>query len=416
MGYWQNRLFFSIPQPSWKVLTMNVRTTKIKMGKKFLTSLTILSLAFSGQVALSTLASAAAPATLVTFESGDTSNYALGGDQDFGNNASSLSSTPPDGGSSGSLKSAKIVRGTETWSGTTFLNSKEAGITLASASHKTVTMNVYAPVAAKQVLLKLEDADDNTHSVEAYATSTTVVGWQTLTFNLAAQRSGTAAFNDAFTFNMASIFVDYVLGGGSFGTGDIYYFDDVAFNGATTPELVPVAPPVEVPPVEVPPVVVIDAAAVQAALKVATAQAALGSLLESNKPATLDQYRDASHFIASQSALVRVNAAVAKMSASDRAEMSKVMEIIKAENFIDRIANPLTRPGLTSTVLINAGLLSSSSSYKYSVLAGLQSYKESSLDSLTKIAAAIKAEIAKANYRKERTLEIKAKIAARQKR
>ena len=169
-----------------------------------------------------------------------------------------------------------------------------------------------------------------------------------------------------------------------------------------------------VPPVVVPPVVVIDAVAVQAALKVATAQAALGSLLGSNKPATLDQYRDASYFIASQSALVRVNAAVAKMSASDRAEMSKVMEIIKAENFIDRIANPLTRPGLTSTVLINAGLLSSSSSYKYSVLAGLQSYKESSLDSLTKIAAAIKAEIAKANYRKERTLEIKARIAARQ--
>ena len=169
-----------------------------------------------------------------------------------------------------------------------------------------------------------------------------------------------------------------------------------------------------VPPVVVPPVVVIDAVAVQAALKVATAQAALGTLLEGNKPATLDQYRDASYFIASQSALVRVNAAVAKMSASDRAEMSKVMEIIKAENFIDRIANPLTRPGLTSTVLINAGLLSSSSSYKYSVLAGLQSYKESSLDSLTKIAAAIKAEIAKANYRKERTLEIKARIAARQ--
>ena len=170
-----------------------------------------------------------------------------------------------------------------------------------------------------------------------------------------------------------------------------------------------------VPPVVVPPVVVIDAAAVQAALKVATAQAALGSLLGNNKPATLDQYRDASYFIASQSALVRVNAAVSKMSASDRAEMSKVMEIIKAENFIDRIANPLTRPGLTSTVLINAGLLSSSSSYKYSVLAGLQGYKEDALDSLTKIAAAIKAEIAKANYRKERTLEIKAKMAARQK-
>ena len=182
-------------------------------------------------------ASGATP-TLVTFESGDTTGYALGGDTDFGGNTSSLSSTPPDGGSSGSLKSAKIVRGNQTWSGTTFLNSKTAGITLASASHKTVTMNVYAPVAAKQVLLKLEDADDVTHTVEAYATSTTVVGWQTMTFNLAAPRSGTAAFDEAFTFNKASIFVDYVTAG-SFGKGDIYYFDDVAFNGATTPALVP---------------------------------------------------------------------------------------------------------------------------------------------------------------------------------
>ena len=176
------------------------------------------------------------PATLVSFESGDTSGYQLGipDTVDFGGNVSSLSDTPPSGGSSGSVKAAKVIRGTETWSGSTFLNTKASSILLASASHKTVTMNVYAPVAGKHVLLKLEDADDPTHSVEAYATSTTVVGWQTLTFDLLTQRPDTAAFNEAYTFNKASIFFDYVTSG-SFGNGDIYYFDDVAFNGATTP-------------------------------------------------------------------------------------------------------------------------------------------------------------------------------------
>ena len=273
-------------------------------------------------------------------------------------------------------------------------------------------MTVYSPVAGEDIHLKLEGTG---FSTEMNAAAKTIVGWQTMTFNFENVNTSKYAIWDATkAYNKAIIFPAFT-GNETDAvdkTAGIFYIDDVAFNGATTPVLVAV----EVPPVVVPPVVVADVVSVQAALKVATAQAALGSLLEGNKPATLAQYRDASYFIASQSALVRVNAAVAKMSASDRAEMSKVMEIIKAENFIDRIANPESRPGLTSAVLINAGLLSSSSPYKYSVLAGLQDYKESSLDSLAKIAVAIKAEIAKANSRKERTLAIKAKIAARQKR
>ena len=347
------------------------------------------------------------PATLITFESDDATGWSW--IENWDGTSSSVSSEPPAGGSSGSTKSGKIVKSGAFWSGTTFLSTNVAGKTLIDTDHKVVTMNVYAPDAGKKVLLQLKSVGAN-RVVEKFATQLTVVGWQTLTFDFSlSSDNGSPAFDAGIAYDKASVMFSF---GEGFTDGGIWYFDDVAFNGATTPALVPV----EVPPVEVPPVVVIDEAAVQAALKVATAKAVLGTLLEGNKPATLDQYRDASYFMASQSALVRVNAAVAKMSASDRAEMSKVMEIIKAENFIDRIANPESRPGLTSAVLINAGLLSLSSPYKYSVLAGLQVYKESSLDSLAKIAVAIKAEIAKANSRKERTLEIRAKIAARQKR
>jgi hypothetical protein len=351
------------------------------------------------------------PSTLLTFETGDVGAASMG-TNDFEGATTSVADAPA-GGSADSIKAAKIViaQGGMPWAGA-LVATLPTGSSFTSSTHKIVTMNVYSPVAGEDMHLKLEGTG---FSTEMNAAAKTIVGWQTMTFNFENVNTSKYAIWDATkAYNKAIIFPAFT--GNETDpvnkTAGIFYIDDVAFNGATTPALVPVV----VPPVVVPPVVVIDAAAVQAAIKVATAQAALGSLLGSNKPATLDQYRDASYFIASQSALVRVNAAVSKLSAADRAEMSKVMEIIKAENFIDRIANPLTRPGLTSTVLIKAGLLSSSSSYKYSVLAGLQGYKEEALDSLTKIAAAIKAEIAKANYRKERTLEIKAKMAARQKR
>ena len=346
------------------------------------------------------------PSTLLTFEAGDIGAASMG-TNDFEGATTSVADAPA-GGSADSIKAAKIViaQGGMPWAGA-LVATLPSGSSFTSSTHKIVTMNVYSPVAGEDMHLKLEGTG---FSTEMNAAAKTIVGWQTMTFNFENVNTSKYAIWDATkAYNKAIIFPAFT--GNETDpvnkTAGIFYIDDVAFNGAVTPALVPVV---------VPPVVVIDAAAVQAALKVATAQAALGSLLDSNKPATLDQYRDASYFIASQSALMRVNAAVSKMTASDSEVMSKVMEIIKAENFIDRIANPLTRPGLTSTVLISAGLLSSSSSYKYSVLAGLQGYKEDALDSLTKIAAAIKAEIAKANYRKEHTLEIKAKIAARQKR
>jgi hypothetical protein len=51
--------------------------------------------------------------------------------------------------------------------------------------------------------------------------------------------------------------------------------------------------------------------------------------------------------------------------------------------------------------------------YKYSVVVGLQSYAEDSLNSMEKISAAIKAEINKASQRRVLTSKIKASIASK---
>ena len=181
-----------------------------------------------------------APLINVTFESSDTSGYSL---IDFNTNMSSISA-PPTGGTAGSLRALKIVKGADAAAGTTFLKTNASGKTLASSSHKKVTMKVYSAVAGKKVMLKVEDALHPENCVEAFATESTVVGWKTLTFDLSAQRTGTAAFKDTYTYNMASIFFDFL------GTtaGAIYYVDDIEFNGSGTPTPTPVPVGAELTP------------------------------------------------------------------------------------------------------------------------------------------------------------------------
>ena len=182
-------------------------------------------------------------ATLVSFETSDTSGYALGGTSDFGGTASSLSATPPAGGSSGSVKAGKVIKtaGAQTWAGVTFLGLSASPVVLANAAHKVVTANVYSPVAGRVVRLKVEDAANAGVTVESDAAATTVVGWQTMTFNFATPATGTAAWSDAATYNKASFFFSF---GNTPAADETYYFDDVAFMGAVTPALAGVASPI----------------------------------------------------------------------------------------------------------------------------------------------------------------------------
>jgi hypothetical protein len=217
-----------------------------------------------------------------------------------------------------------------------------------------------------------------------------------------------------------------------------------------------------------------EAAAIARAAEIAKAQNALATVLKGDKAGTLSEYRSANIYITTAASLARINAEVLKLSANDRSDFSKIKaiadkiefdesffnatarptlstyakyevvgitertlptvnakvlelpaakridaaaikEIVKVESFVDLVANTTTRESVTSTRLIEKGLLPADTPYKHSVRSGLASYPEGSLNSMAKIEAAIKAELEKAGARKAKTAEIRARIAARNK-
>jgi hypothetical protein len=162
----------------------------------------------------------------------------------------------------------------------------------------------------------------------------------------------------------------------------------------------------------------VAAAAETAALlaaAIAKAKVVLTTQFSANKPATVDQFLDAGYGVRNSNVATKVSAAILKLSAADRENIQKVNEIISREDFIDRVAVTDTRSTVRSTELVSRGLLSADNTYKYSVLQGLASYPNGSLDSLEKIETAIKEQIFKAEAPKRRLAEIKARIAARKK-
>jgi hypothetical protein len=141
----------------------------------------------------------------------------------------------PAGGTNKVGRVLKPGSGVPFYCGTTIVTVPNGGLQRIpfTASATTVTARVYSPDANIPVRLKVEDIADGTKSVET-STTTTRVGWQTLTFNFANPVSGTAALNLATTYNKASIFFDF----GTNGSGKTYYFDDLTFVTGTGTDLV----------------------------------------------------------------------------------------------------------------------------------------------------------------------------------
>ena len=142
---------------------------------------------------------------------------------DFGGNSYTID-TAPTGGTQKAVKVVKGAAGTpsETWAGTTVLT----GTIPFTTSAKTMTVRVWAPSVGKTIRLKAEHLTDSTIAVETDATTTVAGGWQTLTFNFAAQAANTAALDPNKTYSKVSIFFDFNVRG----TGEIYWFDTIAFG------------------------------------------------------------------------------------------------------------------------------------------------------------------------------------------
>jgi hypothetical protein len=117
-----------------------------------------------------------------------------------------------------------------TWAGTTvstMANNSIPTLPITATSTK-MSVRAWSPDANIQVRLKVEDANDPTHSVETEATVTMANTWQTLDFDFANQAAGTAALNPSYTFNRVSIFFNFNVDGATAGA-KTYYFDNLKF-------------------------------------------------------------------------------------------------------------------------------------------------------------------------------------------
>ena len=199
---------------------MNLKKSRLM---SLATSLLVIGSSF---VALPAAHASSAPVN-VTFESDDTSGYALGGSADFGNNASSVVTSTVGANTS---KVGKIVNGDQCWSGTTFLI-EPLGNQLISSNSYLASLDLYSTAAIADVKLKLEGgAADPAREVDvAHAGN----GWQTLTFDFGAG-SAVAPGN----YIKASLFVDFCGATSSTHPGGVFYFDNVSFPGATVPDAV----------------------------------------------------------------------------------------------------------------------------------------------------------------------------------
>jgi hypothetical protein len=156
---------------------------------------------------------------VINFNSTTVGVYALA---DFGNNVSTLVADPTDATNT----VVSVVKGNETWAGTTIAS----GLVIypLTATETVMSVRVWSPEAGITVRLKLEESGDPTHSVETDAVTTKAQEWETLTFDFSNQGEGTAELNTDYVFDKLSIFLNF----DSAGSSETYYFDDVTFIGA----------------------------------------------------------------------------------------------------------------------------------------------------------------------------------------
>ena len=105
--------------------------------------------------------------------------------------------------------------GSQTWAGAFILLDAPLDFSLLQK----IKMKVHAPAAGIQVLMKLENAADNSIAVEIPATNTVANEWEELTFDF-------TGINNANNYQRVVIFFDF----GNAGTGTDYYFDDIQLS------------------------------------------------------------------------------------------------------------------------------------------------------------------------------------------
>lgn len=173
----------------------------------------------------------------VSFESTDSSGYAVGGARDFGGAQSSVTADP----TNNSNRVMKVVRGqagsaSEVYAGTVVL-SVSSGQLISQAGRKT-TLRVWVPQAGARVRVKLQDSLANGYrSVEAEGQATVGAAWNSVELDFTNHVAGTSAVDNSVNYRVAVVFVDF----GVSGTGQQFYVDDIVFPNALLPTQAPPA-------------------------------------------------------------------------------------------------------------------------------------------------------------------------------
>ncbi len=175
----------------------------------------------------------APPVTLPLTFTDPAINYAL---TDFEGNTGSVVVVDPTDPMNMVARSTKSATA-QPWAGTTVGGGAGFAqrIPLAPGATK-MNMRVWSPDAGINVMIKVEDPADATHSVETLANTTVAGAWETLEFDFANQRPGTAAINFTYNYQKASVFFNYGVDGATVGSAKTYYWDDMMFGARVATE------------------------------------------------------------------------------------------------------------------------------------------------------------------------------------
>jgi hypothetical protein len=166
--------------------------------------------------------------TLVTFEQNDNTGFLETGFE----GASAELAAVPAGGNGGT--GLKIVRnGGQVYAGVAVLDAFNGTVKYTSSANKIVTMNFHSTKAVPVMLQLKVGTDIVEQKVNAPA------GWSVLSFDF-----GATLFSGVYGNDKEYIQVFLFPHFGTVGAGEIFFVDNIAFNGATTPSI-PVAPPVK---------------------------------------------------------------------------------------------------------------------------------------------------------------------------
>ena len=179
-----------------------------------------------------------ATSTLLTFESNDAAGIAVAGLASnihplgvFGgdNNVAELADGPARGNVS---KVLAVTKAGANYTGVNMLIGTSGAIRYTTAEHPMVSFNYYAPHAGP-VVVELDPG-------AIQATAQAVAGWQTITVDFSnATQVTKGPWSSSAEYTTVVIFPDFLVDAKN--PPEVYYFDNIAINGATTPAVLPVA-------------------------------------------------------------------------------------------------------------------------------------------------------------------------------